>query len=87
MHFAESSRDKTPGKAAFDVKANGKVILKDFDVSRAAGGINKAVMAEIKNVESDADGYIKLEFTGGAKRKDGESRDPRINGYEIIPQK
>lgn len=87
LHFAESSRDKTPGKAAFDVKANGKVILKDFDVSRAAGGVNKAVMAEIKNVESDENGYIKLEFTGGAKRKDGENRDPRINGYEIIPQK
>lgn len=87
LHFAEASGDKTPGRAAFDVKANGKVILKDFDVSRAAGGMNKVVVVEIKNVESDENGYIKLEFTGGAKRKDGESRDPRINGYEIIPQK
>lgn len=87
LHFAEASRDKVAGKAAFDVKANGKVILKDFDVARAAGGVNKAVVVEIKNVESDENGYIKLEFTGGAKRKDGESRDPRINGYEIIPQK
>ena len=87
LHFAEASRDKVAGKAAFDVKANGKVILKDFDVARAAGGVNKAVVVEIKDVESDENGYIKLEFTGGAKRKDGESRDPRINGYEIIPQK
>ena len=87
LHFAEASRDKVAGKAAFDVKANGKVILKDFDVARAANGVNKAVVVEIKNVESDANGVIKLEFTGGAKRKDGESRDPRINGYEIIPQK
>ncbi len=86
LHFAESSRDKTAGKREFDVKANGEYILKDYDVAREAGGVNKAVVAEIRDVKSDGDSKIVLEFVGGKKRAN-ESRDPQVCGIEVIPQK
>lgn len=86
LHFSESSRDKTAGKREFDVKANGEVILKDYDVAREAGGINKAVVAEIKDVKSDKNSDIVFEFVGGQKRGN-ESRDPQVCGIEVIPQK
>lgn len=86
LHFCESSRDKTAGKREFDVKANGEYILKDYDVAREAGGVNKGVVAEIKDVKSDENSNIVLEFVGGKKRAN-ESRDPQICGIEVIPQK
>ena len=86
LHFCESSRDKTAGKREFDVKANGEYILKDYDVAREAGGVNRGVVAEIKDVKSDENSNIVLEFVGGKKRAN-ESRDPQICGIEVIPQK
>ena len=36
-------------------------------------------------MKSDAKGYVNLSFVKG-KKVGNESRDPRINGYEIIPE-
>ena len=85
LHWAEHSREKGPGKCRFDVKANGKVILNDFDAAGAAGGIWKGVVVELKHIPSDAEGKIVLEFVNG-KRLANEQRDARINGIEVIPE-
>ena len=85
LHFSEQSKDKKPGMREFDVKANGEYILRDYDVAREAGGTNRAVIAEIKDVKSDENSNIVLEFVGG-KRRANESRDPQISGIEVIPQ-
>ena len=45
----------------FDVKANGEYILRDYDVVREAGGTNRAVIAEIKDVKSDENSNIVLQ--------------------------
>lgn len=86
LHFAEQSSDKVAGKRAFDVLANGKPILKDYDVSLAAGGTRKCVIAEIKDVPSDENSNIRLDFVSGKWRNDVEHRDPQICGIEVIPQ-
>ena len=86
LHFCEHSKDKKPGMREFDVKANGEYILRDYDVVREAGGVNRGVVAEIKDVKSDENSNIVLEFVGGKKRAN-ESRDPQICGIEVIPQK
>ncbi|MBO7653386.1 MAG: glycoside hydrolase family 2, partial [Kiritimatiellae bacterium] len=85
LHWAEHSREKGPGKCRFNVKANGKVILGDFDAAGAAGGLWKGVVVEVKHIQSDAEGKIVLTFENG-KRIANEQRDARINGIEVIPE-
>ncbi|MBO7521792.1 MAG: hypothetical protein J6T16_06095 [Opitutales bacterium] len=86
LHFAEQSEDKVAGRRAFDVKINDKVVLKDYDVAKAAGRPRKGVIEEIYNVASDSDGIIKLEFVGGQWRSETEHRDAQISGSEVMPQ-
>lgn len=86
LHFCEQSEDKVAGRRAFDVKINGKVVLKDYDVSKAAGGPRKGVIEEIKDVPSDSEGNIRLDFVGGQRRNDVEHRDAQVSGIEVLPQ-
>jgi len=51
FHFAEPD-DVKPGERVFDVKLQGKVILKDFDVVKEAGGRRRALVKEFKGVEA-----------------------------------
>ena len=83
LHFAESEKSKCDGRNRMDVLANGAAIAKDLDPAFA--GLYKAGVKEIKHVKSDAKGYLNLSFVKGRKIAD-EARDPRINGYEIIPE-
>ncbi len=83
LHFAESEKSKCGGKNMMDVLVNGVKVLADFDPAFA--GLYKAGVKEVKHVKSDAKGYVNLSFVKG-KKVGNESRDPRINGYEIIPE-
>ena len=83
LHFAESEKSKCDGKNMMDVLVNGEPILTNFDPGFA--GLYKAGVKEVKHVKSDAKGYVNLSFVKG-KKVGNESRDPRINGYEIIPE-
>ena len=83
LHFAESEQSKCGGTNRMDVLANGETILKDLDPGFA--GLYKAGVKEVKHVMSDENGYVVLSFVKG-KKTGNESRDPRINGYEIIPE-
>ena len=85
LHWAEHSRNKGPGKNKMDVRANGKVIAGDIDPAAIAGGVWKAGTLDIPHVMTDAEGRLTLEFQNG-KRLADESRDARINAYEILPE-
>ena len=65
LHFAELfwglSGRQGPGQRIFDVYAEGKLVLDDFDIFRAAGGANTAIVVPIENVEV-ADGTLTLMF-------------------------
>jgi hypothetical protein len=49
LHFAEPECVKV-GERVFSVALQGKEVLKDFDVARAAGGIRRAVVREFRSV-------------------------------------
>jgi len=61
LHFAEIYWT-LPGKRLFDVTLNGKLILDDFDVFTAAGGIHKALVKAFV-IKPDSTGKITVQFT------------------------
>ncbi|MFC1479616.1 PQQ-binding-like beta-propeller repeat protein, partial [Planctomycetota bacterium] len=50
LYFIEVENVK-PGERVFDVKLQGKTVLKDFDIGKEAGGPMKALVKEFKGVE------------------------------------
>jgi len=59
LHFVEPD-GLSPGQRLFDVSLQGQEILKDFDISREAGGPDRALVKEF-TVAASAD--LKLKFT------------------------
>ncbi len=80
LHFAELE-DVRPGERVFDVKVQGKTVLKDFDVVKAAGGRNRAVVRQIDGVSAAR--AITLEFVPKAKVLT-ERTAPIVSAIEII---
>jgi hypothetical protein len=79
LHFAETYDGITAnGERVFDVKIQGKEVLKDFDVRKTAGGNEKAVVKEFKGVEV-TDKLLVIGFTE-------KTQSPEINGIEIIAE-
>jgi len=78
LHWAETY-GLGPGGRTFDVAAEGKTVLKDFDAAREAGGVKRAVVKEIEVTVTD--GVLDLEFP----RRKGVP--PMINGIEVIRKK
>lgn len=83
LHLAESEKSKGPGRNRMDVQVNGRTVCKDLDP--AAAGVNRAGTVDIPHVKSDEKGLVVLSFVKGRKI-DKEDRDPRINGFEILPE-
>ncbi len=50
-----------PGKRLFDVEAEGRKVLEDFDITKASGAALTAIVVPIKNVEV-SDGKLTLVF-------------------------
>ncbi len=80
LHFAELANN-TAGQRVFDVKLQGKTVLKDFDILSAAGGMNKAIVKEFKGVM--ALDTLKLELVSEAADMTGPSA-PIISGMQIL---
>lgn len=79
LHFAETFSGVTAaGERVFDVSVNGKVVLKDFDPFKEAGGAFKPAVKELKGLEPK-DGKLVIGFTANIQ-------NPEINGIEIIPE-
>jgi hypothetical protein len=83
LHFADLENEM-PGKRVFDVKLQGKVVLKDFDIVAEAGAGNKAVVKEFKGIM--ALNEIKLELVSGAKDMKG-SAAPIISGMQVLAER
>jgi len=68
LHFAETwfgtaeSHEPAAGGRLFNVFANGVVLLRGFEVVKAAGGIYKGVEEVFDNLEPNAQGVLVLEF-------------------------
>ena len=80
LHFAEID-DVRPGERVFDVKVQGKTVLNDLDVAKAAGGSHRALVKEIKGI--DATRAVTLEFIPKAKALTDRTA-PIISAIEIV---
>jgi len=75
LHFVEPDGLK-PGERVFDVLLQGKVVLKDFDIAKEAGGADRALVREFREVAA------KKELKVGFKARSSESV---LCGIEVAP--
>lgn len=79
MHFAETYEGiESEGPRVFDVKLQGEMALKDFDIQKVTGGVQRALVKEFKGV-AVTDGILRVDFVP-------KLQNPEINGIEIIAE-
>jgi hypothetical protein len=79
MHFAETYEGiDSEGPRVFDVKLQGAVVLKDFDIQKTTGGVQKALVKEFKGI-TVSNGMLQIDFVS-------KLQNPEINGIEIIAE-
>lgn len=78
LHFAELDSHTVTGKRVFDVGINGRRVLTDFDVFKAAGGYHKALVKQFTGVAPDETGSITIHV------QKGKTNSPQISGIEIL---
>ncbi len=61
LPFAGGGKDEI-GARVFNVFSDGATLLRNFDVTKEAGGSNRAVVRAFENLEPNAQGKIVLEF-------------------------
>lgn len=67
------------GSRVFDVYVNGRVLLKDFDIFKQAGGAGRAVVRTFHNLEPDGEGKLVFRFV--------PTRDYAcVNAIEIVDE-
>ena len=81
LHFAELD-DVRRGQRVFDVKLNGNVVLRNFDVVRAARGRRRAVVKEFRDVIASR--ALTVELIPKAKELTPSSA-PILSAIEILP--
>jgi len=80
LGFAAPPGDR-PGQRIFDVKLQGRVVLKDFDVAKEAGGADKAVWKEFDAIKAGTELTIEL---GAKGEKPTIQQMPIINAAKIL---
>jgi len=82
LHFADVENETT-GKRVFDVKLQGNVVLKDFDIVAEAGGKNRAVVKEFKGIMA----LDEIEFELVPSTKDVKpAAAPIISGMQVLAE-
>jgi endoglucanase len=77
--FAETYENiDTDGPRVFNVNIQGKPVLKDFNVQKEAGGVQKALIKEFKGVEV-TNGTLEVKFIA-------LEQNPEINGIEVMAE-
>ncbi|MGB2824520.1 MAG: malectin domain-containing carbohydrate-binding protein, partial [Phycisphaerae bacterium] len=76
LHFAEPE-PLEPGGRILNVSLEGKPVLRDFDIAKAAGGTSKAVVREFKGVQ--VTGELDISLSAGKGRT-------LICGVEIVAE-
>ena len=80
LGFVELANERR-GRRVFDVKLQGVTVLRDFDVLKAAGGRNTAVVREFENVEVRGD--LRIEFVSALATPDPEQA-PTLSALEVM---
>src|ERR1035438_10184867 len=85
LHFADAffgqgnPEEGGEGSRLFDVNANGKALLSDFDVIADAGGSNTADVKVFRDIRPGADGFLHLDFIS-------RRNVAFINAIEVLPE-
>ena len=80
LHFAEIF-DGQKGMRVEDIFLNGSLVLPNFEPFAEAGGMNKAVVREFKNVKPNRDGTITIRIKAA---KNSPDQNAKISGIEIL---
>jgi predicted alpha-1,2-mannosidase len=80
LHFAEIF-DNGAGMRLENIALNGQPVLTNFDIFAAAGGLNKAVVKEFRDIAPDAQGNITIHITAAPNSPD---QNAKISGIEIL---
>jgi hypothetical protein len=75
--------DDKPGARVCDIKLQGRIVSRDFDVAQTAAGTDKAIVQEFRDVRIDTD--LVLELVPKAATP-GQMEAPVINFVEIVQQ-
>jgi outer membrane protein assembly factor BamB len=67
LHFNESE-DVAAGQRVFDVRLQGKTVLKGFDIAAVAGGTNRAVVKEFKGIRITGGLTVEMTASKGKAR-------------------
>jgi len=81
LHFAEVF-DNGPGERIENVAVNGATVLPNFEIYKAAGGMNKAVVKEFTGVTAPK-GVVKIRVSTTAASPD---KNAKISGIEVLPE-
>jgi len=81
LHFAEIF-DNGAASRLENIQINGHPVLTHFDIFAAAGGMNKAVIREFSDIETDAQGNLVIRIAADSGSPD---QNAKINGIEILP--
>jgi hypothetical protein len=60
LYFSEPNREVQPGERIFSVALQGQTVLPDFDIVKAAGGSNRAVVTEFIGIRVEKELEISL---------------------------
>ena len=81
--FADWDNEK-PGVRVFDIKLQDKVVCKGFDLTKEAGGKNRAIIKEFKGIQ--AQDKLKIEFVPAVKNPN-RTQMPVLQGFEVVREK
>ena len=82
LAFCEHEHDQ-PGRRLFDIKLQGRTVLENFDIHRAGGGKNVAVIREFKDIRVTGALTVELVAKTGTVTA---ANAPLINGIEVHRQ-
>ncbi|MCX6901566.1 MAG: PQQ-binding-like beta-propeller repeat protein [Verrucomicrobia bacterium] len=80
LYFMEPD-DIAPGQRVFDVLLQGQPVLKNFDIVRAAGAVNRGVVKEFKNVQLAPRLEVRLQKSAAS------TLGPALSGVELVLEK
>jgi hypothetical protein len=80
LHFLEPEK-RAAGERVFDVAVQGTVVLREFDIVKEAGGPNRGLVREFRNIEATSEMTIRLSPCPQAG-----CRAPILCGVELVAE-
>lgn len=81
LHFSETF-DKDPGYRIENVAVNGRTVLPNFEIYKAAGGLDKACIKTFDDVDA-VKGRVTVRVWSTPSSPD---KNAKINGIEVLPE-